>query len=116
MNAVLFSVSILFRLLTEQGVPADVGWDMFLGALIPAVLMLWMNGIKPGSFGLGDVKFCVAIGPLPGLAASMEAWLAGLLAAGAYGAALLVFCRAKKEERFALGPFLIAGYLWVLAG
>ena len=113
-NAVLFTVSILLRLLTEQGVPAGVGWDMFFGSIIPAVLMLWMNGIKPGSFGLGDVKFCLSAGPILGLAASMEAWLAGLHAAGAYGAVLLVFRRAKKEERFALGPFLIAGYLWML--
>ena len=127
-NGLVFMASCLLRVsefMTAAGMPsgADPGdgaavlWDMALGAATPAVLMLWMDGIAPGSFGFGDIKFCLAAGPMLGLSGAMEAFIAALLAAGAYGAALLVFRRAKKEERFALGPFLIAGYLWmVIAG
>ena len=124
-NGLIYPASCLLRVsefMTAEDLPSGAGtgdwtavlWGMVLGAATPAVLMLWMDGIAPGSFGFGDIKFCLAAGPMLGLSGAMEALLAALLAAGAYGAALLVFRRAKKEERFALGPFLMAGYLWIV--
>ena len=76
--------------------------------------MLLTDLIKRGSFGMGDVKLCLAAGPLLGWEGLFFGGLYGLVAAGFFGAAGLLLQRKSREDVFPLGPFLLIGFTVML--
>ena len=77
--------------------------DLIAGASL-ALPMLLTDLIRRGSFGMGDIKLCLAAGPLLG-------W-ERLFFGGLYG--LILLQRKSKQDVFPLGPFLLAGFTWML--
>jgi leader peptidase (prepilin peptidase)/N-methyltransferase len=62
--------------------------------------------------GLGDVKLLAMIAAFLGFGEAMMALFAGVLAASAYGTALMVRGKAAGATKLPLGSFLCAGGLF----
>ena len=63
------------------------------------------------SIGAGDIILCGGAGLILGSAKVLIAGAAAFIAAGIYAAAILILGRAKKDDTFALGPFLCAAFI-----
>jgi leader peptidase (prepilin peptidase)/N-methyltransferase len=99
------------------------GRNPFVGdAIVPAViasvlipLLLYLPSIPfgAGAFGIGDVKLLVGMGFMVGAVGLFTSVLVGMLVAGVVLLVLLVARRISRRSYVPLGPFLIAGALWV---
>jgi leader peptidase (prepilin peptidase)/N-methyltransferase len=89
-------------------------WLTVVAAIaVPLVLVVASIPFGAGAFGGGDVKFLIGAGLLTGpLRLVLSAFSASLLA-GVAIAVLLVMRRITLKSYIPLGPFLIAGVLWV---
>ena len=63
------------------------------------------------SIGAGDIILCGGAGLILGSAKVLIAGAAAFIAAGIYAAAILILGRAKKDDTFALGPFLCVAFI-----
>lgn len=90
--------SIYFDLLVEHMLAA-----LFLGGIF-IILALLTKG-----FGLGDVKYIFAVSLLLGLQVTLNGLLIGFLLGGVYSVYLLLIKKAKVNDTFAYGPFLVIG-------
>lgn len=112
MNIYLLSVIILLVL-----VLCDLLWNHLLnieilyGMLSVAPLMFVLNMIIPDSFGFGDIEVMLISGMLLGFYKNLVAMIIAVLLAGSYAFYLIVFKKAKRDDHFAFGPFLIIGII-----
>lgn len=90
--------SIYFGLFLEHMLAA-----LFLGGIF-LILALLTKG-----FGLGDVKYIFAVSLLLGLQIALNGLLIGFLLGGVYSVYLLLIKKAKVNDTFAYGPFLVIG-------
>jgi leader peptidase (prepilin peptidase)/N-methyltransferase len=98
-------------------------WDDLLRAAIAglclAALLAVVAVISRSALGLGDAKLAVSLGTLLawfGWPTLVRGVVAGFLLGGLYGAGLLVFRRATRNQKVAFGPFMLAGaFLAILA-
>jgi leader peptidase (prepilin peptidase)/N-methyltransferase len=67
-----------------------------------------------GAFGMGDVKFLVAIGLLIGFLRLVIALFAGVMIGGVAIFALLIARRVTLKSYIPFGPFLIIGAIWAI--
>ena len=95
--------SIYFGLLLEHILAA-----IFLGGIF-LVLALLTKG-----FGLGDVKYIFAVSLLLGIQVTLNGLLIGFILGGLYSAYLLIIKKAKVNDTFAYGPFLVIGQVFSL--
>lgn len=94
----------------------------WLRALLAGVALTVLFGavalLRPGAMGWGDVKAAAAVGVALGWlgwAAVYGGVLLAFLLASLYAVVLLVRRRAGRRSQLALGPFLVAGALIVIA-
>jgi leader peptidase (prepilin peptidase)/N-methyltransferase len=80
--------------------------------LLLAVRWLYKAVRKRDGMGLGDVKLLAMIAAFLGFGEAMMALFAGVLAASAYGTALMVRGKAAGATKLPLGSFLCAGGLF----
>ena len=99
----LLAVPQLF-LVPEHGIG-----DRLVGALIVSVPMLMLTLAAPGAFGGGDIKLMAVSGVFLGMDAIVCAMFFGLLVGAGYAACMLATGRLKRNDQFALGPFLAFG-------
>jgi leader peptidase (prepilin peptidase) / N-methyltransferase len=89
------------------------------GGLALAGAYLAVTIISRSGLGLGDVKLAASLGTLlawPGWGTLLAGTFAGFLLGAIYGAGLLAFRRATRQQRVPFGPFMIAGaFLALLA-
>jgi leader peptidase (prepilin peptidase)/N-methyltransferase len=76
---------------------------LFLGGIF-LILALLTKG-----FGLGDVKYIFAVSLLLGFQVALNGLLIGFLLGGVYSVYLLLIKKAKVNDTFAYGPFLVIG-------
>jgi leader peptidase (prepilin peptidase)/N-methyltransferase len=83
------------------------------GAALLLLTVRWIYKAvrKRDGMGLGDVKLLAMIAAFLGFGESLLALFAGVMAASAYGVALLARGRARAESKLPLGSFLAAGGL-----
>jgi leader peptidase (prepilin peptidase)/N-methyltransferase len=89
------------------------------GASCLSILMIIVNIVTRrlsgrDSFGSGDIILCIAAGFLLGVEKTLAAGALSFIAAGFFAAFILVSGRAKKDDSFALGPFLCAAFIFEL--
>lgn len=82
-----------------------------IASLVFSIPQGLFNRILPASFGGGDIKLTFAGAFFLGLRSFYEAMIITCLASGLYGIYLLLIKKAKRDTRFALGPFLAIGIL-----
>jgi leader peptidase (prepilin peptidase)/N-methyltransferase len=91
-----------------------VGGGLGLALVAAAVAV-----ISQSALGLGDAKLAASLGTLLawfGWLTLARGVVAAFLFGGLYGAGLIVFRRARRGQRIAFGPFMLAGaFLAVLA-
>ena len=63
------------------------------------------------SIGAGDIILCGGAGLILGPEKVLIAGAEAFIAAGIYAAAILILGRARKDDTFALGPFLCAAFI-----
>ena len=63
------------------------------------------------SIGAGDIVLCGGAGLILGPEKVLIAGTAAFIAAGIYAAAILILGRVKKDDTFALGPFLCTAFI-----
>lgn len=85
--------------------------DELAGMLIVPIFMLLTNVIVPGAFGGGDIKLTAAVGLFCGYKITVTGALMGITASGMYGLMLLITGKKNLKDYFALGPFLVAGFM-----
>jgi len=97
------------------------GGDWLRAVLSGAALMVLFGVpalLRPGAMGWGDVKAAAAVGVALGWLGWVAVYggvlLAFLLASG-YAVVLLVRRRAGRRTQLALGPFLVAGAMVLIA-
>lgn len=101
----------LIRQLTAQ----EPAWETAAGGLLAVALPMYLLAVAfPGSIGGGDIKFTAAAGVFLGAASVLQGAATGMLVAGVYGAGLLLRHKKTARQTFALGPFLAAGFLFVI--
>lgn len=83
------------------------------GALIGGGLFWLLRRLGRGALGLGDVKLALAGGALLGWPAVLPGLLSGMLIGGGAAALLLFSRRARRQDRFAYGPYLALG-IWLV--
>ncbi len=132
LHVVTFPAGILFFLLA--GLNGDLtyarsllggafGFILFFGLyLLGGVFSRWMasrKGLDPDevAFGFGDVTLATVIGLLLGFPAVIEALVRGILYAGFFSIAYMIYLSLRKRYSSFIpipyGPFLILGALWV---
>ena len=89
--------------------------ERIAGAASLSVLMIVVNTVARHvsgrtGFGSGDVFLCIAAGSLLGLEKTLAAGAVSFIAAGLFAAVILISGRAKKDDSFALGPFLCMSF------
>jgi leader peptidase (prepilin peptidase) / N-methyltransferase len=90
-------------------------WQAVLGAiLVPGVMFVASLPFGEGAFGLGDVKFLVAVGLLTGFLRVVIAVFAGAMIGGIVIFALLAARRVTLKSYIPFGPFLIIGAVWAV--
>lgn len=90
-------------------------WLAVLGAIgVPGLLFALSLPFGEDAFGLGDVKFLVAVGLLAGLIRIVLSVFAGAMLSGVVIIALLVTRRVTLRSYIPFGPFLIAGAIWAM--
>ncbi|HJB90301.1 MAG TPA: A24 family peptidase [Candidatus Eisenbergiella merdigallinarum] len=111
--ACLFAVGIVSAAWMPETGPAE----RLLGAVAVSAPMFFLDLIRPGAFGGGDVKLMAAGGVMLGAQGIWLAFCLALLPGGIYSLFLLISGRGRKSV-FAFGPFLCAGMAaaWALNG
>ncbi len=90
-------------------------WLAVVGALVvPGVMFVASLPFGEGAFGMGDVKFLVAIGLLIGFLRLVIALFAGVMIGGVAIFALLIARRVTLKSYIPFGPFLIIGAIWAI--
>ena len=90
-------------------------WLAVVGAiLVPGVMLVASLPFGEGAFGLGDVKFLVAVGLLTGFLRVVIAVFAGAMIGGVVIFALLATRRVTLKSYIPFGPFLIIGAVWAV--
>jgi leader peptidase (prepilin peptidase)/N-methyltransferase len=90
-------------------------WLAVVGAVVvPGVMFVASLPFGEGAFGMGDVKFLVAIGLLIGFLRLVIALFAGVMIGGVAIFALLIARRVTLKSYIPFGPFLIIGAIWAI--
>ncbi len=110
-NSLNLVIAIIALIAITQGI---VSWqDALVGSLVGGGILLALNGVakllKKSAFGMGDVKYMLAIGALVGLGSALNILLYGSLIAGATILFNLITKRWDATTSFAFGPFLAIG-------
>ena len=92
----------------------DDAKDGLAGMLVIPSFMLMTNLLMNGAFGGGDIKLTAATGLFCGFEITFMGALYGIAASGLYGLALLVTGKKDMKDCFALGPFLVAGFILMM--
>jgi len=90
----------------EIGLP-----ERMKGMFAVSIPLLALAGLVPGSIGGGDIKLMAAGGFILGIARIWNAFVTGVMSAGAYVAVLLIARKAGRKTEIALGPFLSFGMI-----
>ena len=92
-------------------------YDHLIGAVCVSVPMFLIAFLKPGAFGLGDVKLIAAAGLFLGWQLTLTAMFIAILIGGSYGIFLLATRKKGRKEHFAFGPAICIGIaLSIFAG
>lgn len=81
------------------------------GMVFICFFLLLLLKIKPGCFGLGDVKLCGAAGLFLGLGNILCAFVIAVLLAGIIGICVLVKNQKLVNQKIPFGPFLCLGMI-----
>lgn len=81
------------------------------GIVIIPGAMLIVNLLREGAFGGGDIKMIAAAGSFFGFEMTASGTMAGIITSGVYGSILLVTGKKNLKDHFALGPFLVTGFM-----
>ncbi len=88
-----------------------------LGALVAGLFLAVPIFLRPGSIGMGDLKFIVLIGLATGVPAVGVALFASAMSAGITAACLLAAGRVSRQDAIPFGPFLaLGGAIGVVGG
>lgn len=111
------SVGILW-VAVSAAVPlgAPVWYDAMFGMVAGAAPLFIIDRIcllllKKDGFGYGDVKMMAAAGIFLGWRMTLISLFCAVVAGGAWGAAMLITGRARRDSYMAFGPFLAAGVM-----
>lgn len=116
LNLIVFTAGI-FMLICDPVVNAMDGaacvtaGDRLAGMMIIPMAMLMTNFVIAGAFGGGDIKLIAASGSFFGFEMTASGTMIGILTSGIYGSILLVTGKKDLKDHFALGPFLVAGFM-----
>ena len=84
------------------------------GGIILAINLLGRILYKKDALGMGDLKLMAVCGLALGSVGIVMAMFAGILAAGIWFAVGMVLNRVRSDEYLPLGPFLVAGAVFII--
>ena len=89
-------------------------WEMLLGAALGGAAAI-ISALSRQAIGYGDSFMIAACGVWLGFSECVPVILCALLLAAVCGAVMMIFKKAKARDSLPFVPFLLAGYLIVLA-
>ena len=108
---VLFgSIGLLFGVAVAQEPVAGLLSGMFPGGMLLA--LAWGSR---GQIGMGDGWLILAAGCYLGFWSVLGVFLLASILAGVAGAMMLLFFGGKKSDRLPFAPFVLVGYVFMLA-
>lgn len=88
----------------------NITWtERIVGSLLVSGMLLFMILLRPGSFGMGDVKLMAAAGLLLGWKNTLVAFAIAVVVAGIYSITIIWKNKEKIHSSIAFGPFLCIG-------
>ncbi|MDO4977694.1 MAG: A24 family peptidase [Eubacteriales bacterium] len=91
-------------------------WERLAGLFLISGIILLVNRLYPGGIGYGDVKLVGSVGFCLGLKRLLWGVIAGSFLAAGVILVLLITRRISLKDKIAFGPYLCAGFLFVLWG
>ena len=118
-SLILFAALWLLLLLTKEGKSYLYDGRMQPGMVLLGVcfglMLLLLSFATAGAIGSGDAFAAMVLGLYLGLQRLLLLFMAGFLLSGITGFGLMLSGRAGRQSRLPLMPFLLTGYLILLA-
>ena len=89
-------------------------WEMFLGGLVGAVFLL-ISRLSREAIGYGDSLMIIATGVSLGLLDNVLLLLCAVMLAALFSIGLLILKKYRKKDEIPFLPFLLGGYVLLLA-
>ncbi|MBR3241363.1 MAG: prepilin peptidase [Parasporobacterium sp.] len=105
-----FITGVFFRLVLEK---SNI-FELLCGC-IPGCVFLLFSWLTKQAVGYGDSAMLVSTGVFLGLTRTLLLLGLSFLAAGLFAAVKLIFYKMKRKEELPFLPFLLTGYLGLLA-
>lgn len=91
------------------------GWETIAYGALPGVVILLVSFLTRGSVGDGDAYLFIVLGMLMGIRTVLSVMTISMLAAAVFAIVNLLKGKLNKKDSFAFAPFILTGYLGVLA-
>ena len=88
-------------------------WRMLLSFAVGGAPFALVILVTRGGMGAGDMKLMALVGALFAWQTALLTMFFGIVAAGVFAVALMLFKKANRKTRLPLAPFLAAGWLAV---
>lgn len=107
----------------EEKRSSNAGWmirsdidfsDRLVGALLVSAIFILLMSIRPGAFGLGDVKLMAVSGMMLGSKRNMMAFVIAVFTAGIWCVAGLLRKKTDLKSEISFGPFLVLGVIFCI--
>ncbi len=107
-------VGAIFAVVLNLILRFDFVWQMFLGALVGLLLMVFMSVLgrllfHKDALGMGDVKLAVMIGLYVGLWYTIGMFVLGVVVGAVVGIISIIFKGGGWAKKIPFGPFLATG-------
>lgn len=108
MLGILLACIVVCRVVSDGSVSM---LSMITGSLSIALFLLLLTWIRPGAFGLGDVKLMLVAGMHLGIHHVWHAFAMGVFSAGLFCIGGLLMKKLTRKSEIPFGPFLCLGIM-----